>query len=107
VGEATSLVWAPGSKAELTWIAASGATLHKVLRGVLADLPNLLTTAPDGCERWTGSGTTTGAVLGEDPSTVAGSLYWYLVIGANGTIEGSAGSTGAGPRNATSTGGCP
>ena len=43
---------------------------------------------------------------GDDPSGVAGGLYWYVVTGWNGIGEGSAGNHTAGPRVVNSLGPC-
>jgi hypothetical protein len=105
VGEVPNVVWA--SKTELTWSAAPGATSHRVLRGILGDLAKLLTVLDDSCERFSGSATTTGPVLTEDPAGATGGLYWYLVVGSNGTYEGPAGQATAGDRIANAPGACP
>jgi hypothetical protein len=89
-----------------TWPANPQATSgYKVVLGTPAQLPNLLNATNDSCEKWTGPGTS--CTLSDTPA--AGSFYWFLVIGVNGSGDGHAGyATGptARVRNST-TGACP
>lgn len=105
IGEAGPLAWT--SKTELTWNPASGATVYRLVRGVLSDLPQVLTTLDDSCERYQGPATTTGPTLTEDPSGVAGRLYWYLVYGEDGMLDGPAGNATSGPRIVNTPVTCP
>jgi len=100
--EATNLRWTARSKDQLDWNAAANATSYVLYRGVKADLLNLLNSGTDSCTRLTRSSSTTGHVLTELPG--AGSFYWYLVTGVNGSGEGSAGSATAGARIVNNTG---
>ena len=102
-GEATNLNWAGGAQS-LGWTAAPNATYHDLYRGEPAGLPHLLTGAVDSCTRGLVSGISVSG-LSEVPP--AGSFYWYLVVGANGNGEGSAGNATAGPRDVDSSGACP
>ncbi len=78
-----------------TALLASGYTLY---RGTLAELQNLLNGNSDSCARYTG--TTTGVNLSEDdPSTVEGRFFWYIVTGYNSFGEGPSGSATAGARD--------
>ncbi len=98
---ATSQGWS--GKGTTTWPANPGATSYRLYRGGAAELPALLTAAADSCLRY--AGTATSAPAPESPA--AGGLYWYLVTGLNGTLEGPAGSATAGPRIVNSAGACP
>ncbi len=102
-GEPSSLGWS--GKSALQWEAISGASFYNIYRGAGADLPSLLTAAPDSCLRAVTTATTTGATQGEMPPS--GSFYWYLVRAANGAGQGPAGNATAGPRSLDSTGACP
>jgi hypothetical protein len=105
VAEVTGVTWT--SKTALSWSAAAGAADYRLLRGIAADFGNLLDQDPDGCERAVTAGTTTGSVLTEDPLAQPGRLYWYVVVGRNGSFEGPAGAASAGPRLANASGTCP
>lgn len=102
--EATSLVWCAGSKTCLQWSPASAASRYAVYRGVRAQLPMLLTTGVDGCDRRTHTAATSATTLTEVPAP--GALYWYLVVGEDTCGLGSAGSATAGPRVVNPSGFC-
>jgi subtilisin-like proprotein convertase family protein len=104
-GEATNLRFLSGSKTGMEWSAALYATSYNLYRGVAADLPLLLNASDDSCRRLVVAGTSTGSVITEAPSS--GAIYWYLVLGQNGTGEGPAGNATAGPRVLNSSGACP
>jgi hypothetical protein len=102
---ATSQGWS--SPTVHTWPANAQATNgYRLYRGQKASLANLLTSSNDGCLRWSGSATNC-TLSPEAPPAAAGDFYWYLVVGVNGTGEGSAGSATGGPRVINSTGTCP
>jgi len=64
------------------WNVISGATSYRLYRGLLGDLPKLLTSGTtDSCIKYAGSSTSATDV--SDPSMVAGNLYWYLVTASN------------------------
>jgi titin len=105
VAEVTGVSWP--SKSELTWSAAAGASIYRVLRGTSASLPDLLDADLDSCTRFSGSALTSGPVLTENPATAGVPFYWYLVVGSNGTDDGPFGPTTAGPRVANPSGACP
>ena len=104
-GDTSSDAQTWSSKTTMGWPAVSGATYYTVYRGVLADLPNLLTGADDSCTLYTGPFTT--VTDASDPYLVPGHLYWYLVTAGNDAGEGPAGNATAGPRIVNSTGSCP
>jgi hypothetical protein len=87
------------------WPANAQATSYNLYRGVLADLPSLLTGAIDSCTKWTGSGT--NCAVFDDPTGVAGGFYWYLVTGVNAIGEGNAGNASTSARIVNSSGLCP
>lgn len=103
-GEATNLSWAGGSKTDLGWTAASNANYHALYRGNAAQLPALLNLSQDSCRRTLVASASASGVA-EAPAP--GAIYWYLVVGANGQGEGTAGNATAGPRHIDSTGPCP
>ena len=105
IAEVGALTW-PG-KNELSWPATAGASQYRVLRGVRGDLGKLLDQSEDSCERAVVTASGTGPILTEDPVAVASRLYWYLVVGINGPVEGPAGDATAGPRLANASGACP
>ncbi|MBN2381636.1 hypothetical protein JXQ70_02015, partial [bacterium] len=92
----------------ISWAEEATATNGYVLyRGVLDDLPDLLTSTTDFCIRWTGaSSSDTSATVLTETATV-GDCYYYLVVGVNGAGQGSAGSATAGERQVNDTGVCP
>ncbi len=83
------------------WPPVSGAAGYTLYRGTLADLPNLLTAGVESCTRYRGAATGASG-LSEDPSGVAGRLFWYVVTAFNAFGEGSAG----GSRIVNSSGNC-
>lgn len=107
IQEVDQLVWQAGGKSTLVWGASSGAASYRLYRGASVDLPALLTSTVDSCVRFEGSATSTGPILDESPASIAGRLYWYLVDGLNGTVEGPAGNATAGPRLVNPSGICP
>ena len=93
-------------KTTTTWPTNAQATSYKVYRGIPANLPYLLNASTDSCLKWTGSAT--NCTVSDDPSSVTGRFYWYLVIGTNAAGDGSAGSaTGPVARVVNSSGNCP
>ena len=105
--EAGPLNWTGAGKNTLAWGAIPNAGSYRLYRGVAAGLPNLLSSGADSCTRFEGSETTTGAIVTENPASVAGRLYWYLVVGVGCTGDGPAGNATAGARIVNSTGACP
>ncbi|MEE8386696.1 MAG: hypothetical protein V3S01_12350, partial [Dehalococcoidia bacterium] len=107
-GEQNGAYWP--NLGDFTWsedlAATSGYTLY---RGTEADLPGLLDGYVDSCTRFTGVDGSDHLVdlSADDPSGVAGGLYWYVVTGWNGIGEGSPGNATAGPRVVNSLGPCP
>ena len=88
------------------WPSNAQATGYKVYRGVFADLKNLVSGTVNSCLEWSGS--STSLTVADDPSSVAGRFYWYLVTGTNGMGEGPAGNaTGPTARIIDSSGACP
>ena len=93
-----------------TWPSNTSCSLGYLLyRGTLADLPQLLTSSEESCLRFRGSvvGENTVTGMTEDPSSIPGRFYWYLVTGINGLGEGTAGNATEGPRSMDSSGNCP
>ena len=105
IGEALALVWSGAGKDTLSWGAVADASMYRVVRGVVPDLPKLLDASVDSCVRFEGAATTTGPTLTEVPP--AGTTYWYLTLGMRGPVAGSAGNATAGPRVVDSGGTCP
>jgi len=101
---ATAQSWT--NKNTQSWPATPGATSYTMYRGVRADLPQLMNATVDSCTKWTGAGTSTSS-LTDDPSLVAGGLYWYLLTASNANGEGTAGNGTFGPRIVNSGGVCP
>jgi hypothetical protein len=85
-----------------SWPELSGATGYQLYRGVQSGLPNLLTADNDSCLRYNGANTSIN-ISSDDPSLETGSFYWYLVVGTNGSGDGTAGNA----RIVNSTGNCP
>jgi subtilisin-like proprotein convertase family protein len=102
-GEATNLQFP--TKTSLTWSPASNASFYNLYRGTEAGLPALITGAVDSCKRMTTGSLLTGPTVAENP--LADGIYWYLVRGANGAGEGTAGDATVGPRTQNSSGACP
>ncbi len=89
----------------ITWPASPWAGSYTVYRGSKDDLPHLLDNQIDSCIRYAGS--VPEASAGEDPTSVSGRFYWYLVTGTNLLGEGSAGSATGGPRVVNAGAPCP
>jgi subtilisin-like proprotein convertase family protein len=104
--EASNLRWTAGSKDQLDWNAAAGATSYNMYRGDAAGLPSLLNSNTDSCTRTTTTAASSGHILME-PSPSSPVLYWYVVTGVNGVGEGPAGTATAGTRIVNSSGPCP
>ena len=105
--EAGPLNWTGAGKDTLSWAALSNASSYRLYRGEAAGLPSLLNSSADSCTRFDGATTTTGPILTEGPASVAGRLYWYLVVGVGCSGDGPAGQATAGTRIVNSTGACP
>ena len=101
---ATAQSWT--SKTTQTWPASAAATSYTLYRGIQADLPQLLNSSTDSCTKYTGAANSTVNIT-EDPTTITGRFYWYLVTGSNTGGEGPAGNATAGARTVNSNGGCP
>ena len=99
---ATAQYWP--DKATQAWPPNSLATSYRVYRGTLADLPALLTSSVDSCTRY--EGPDTSIPVTDDPSSVTGRFYWYLVTGSNGSGEGTAGDATTQTRIVNSSGAC-
>lgn len=86
-------VWSP-DKTEQSWPGSASANSYMLYRGSRAELPNLLTGDSDSCARY--SGTSTFVDLSEDdPSSVEGRFFWYIVTGYDAYGEGPAGEATA------------
>ena len=103
--EVASLWWSGTGKDALAWSAAPRAASYVLHRGTGADLPGLLGSGIDSCERLTTAATSSGPVLSENPP--AGSLSWHLIRGGNTYGVGPSGTATAGPRILDSSGACP
>jgi hypothetical protein len=101
---ATAQTWSNLQTQE--WPPVPGATGYVLYRGVLADLPHLMTGAVDSCVKYQGAATSTGT-LTENPAGIAGNFYWYLVTASNAFGEGPAGPGSGGPRIVNASGPCP
>jgi len=103
---------ARADKSGFTWADIAGADYYRVLRGVQADLPGLISSSTDfSCHSYgISSGPTGVSIASDDPSGVAGACYYYLVQGyACADPEanlGPAGSATAGPREIDLAEGC-
>lgn len=109
--EVTSESWS-SDKNTYSWTSIS-APNYRVIRGVKADLPNLLTSTPEGCLKYAGPSTSIN-ISGDNPSGVSGRFYWYIIQGYGGSdpnsCVGPAGMTSQGtPRNVSwdGTSSCP
>ena len=102
--EVTNLTWCAGSKTCLQWTPASAASGYGVYRGVRAQLPLLLTSGIDSCDRRAHAAAATASSLTELPAP--GALYWYLVVAEDACGQGSAGSATAGPHVLNPSGFC-
>ncbi len=86
-------VWSP-DKTEQSWPGSASADSYMLYRGSRAELPNLLTGDSDSCARY--SGTDTFVDLSEDdPSSMEGRFFWYIVTGYDAYGEGPAGDATA------------
>lgn len=93
-GEIVSESWS-SDKINYSWTGI-GSDNYRVLRGIQADLANLANSNNDGCLRYAGPNTVLD-VSGDDPQSVAGKFYWYLIQGYNGPDPNSCvGSAGLG-----------
>jgi len=101
VGQTSLLLWDGGW---LTWKPALGAAQYRLYRGTPGDLPKLLDANADSCLIYQGAAAEEGPIT-EDPQP--GSFFWYLAVGVNGAVEGSAGEATAGTRLLNSSGVCP
>jgi len=99
--EILQLVWS--DKSSLTWTADAAAATYTLYRGAADDLPALLTPSLDSCVAAT-TASSSASGLTDDPSP--GELFWFLVVGSNGTGSGQAGSASSGPRTLDSSGIC-
>lgn len=94
----------------LTWpINPDASEGYRLYRGEASDLPALADGRLDSCLRlrtWH-SDETAADGLEDDPSSVAGRLYWYLVTGVNALGEGPSGAGPDGARRLDSRGDCP
>ena len=91
----------------ISWPSIPEATEYQLYRGIMTDLPKLLTSDVDSCIKYIGP--TASATDTSNPLVdgVPDNLYWYLVTASNGAGEGPAGNATAGPRIVNSTGSCP
>ena len=101
-GSATSLRFADSST--LVWPATAGATGYRVYRGIMADLPKLVTSAPESCLRGTSA---TASLSGLNEVGGPGGMLWYLVTAESAWGEGTVGSATGMPRSLQTTGNCP
>jgi trimeric autotransporter adhesin len=92
------------AKDAISWTTAPGASDYYVYRGAPADLPSLLTTGVDSCERGQTAGSSFSG-LAETPAS--GAFQWYLVRGHNALGYGSPGDASAGVRTQNAGGICP
>ena len=74
-----------------SWPALTGAAGYKLYRGVQSGLQYLLTADNDSCLRYEGASTSMD-LSADDPSGDTGRMYWYIVVGTNGSGEGPAGN---------------
>lgn len=73
-----------------------GSENYRVIRGIKSDLVNLTNENYDGCLRYSGPGTTLD-VSTDDPQSVEGRFYFYLIQGYNGSDPNAClGSAGIG-----------
>jgi hypothetical protein len=89
-----------------SWNPSAGAEGYRVYRGTKADLPNLKTSTADGCLRYEGAATSFDC-SGDDPGSVTGKLYWYLITAYIGPCECTSGAGTGYERNLSSSGSCP
>lgn len=88
------------------WPAAERATGYYLYRMLKSDLPNLQSTAEEGCKRDAGTSTSYDC-SGDNPIGESGRIYFYLVTGYNGTGEGTGGSGTGFTRNLSTSTTCP
>ncbi len=89
-----------------SWDIVAEATSYRLYMGTLADLPNLMTSTPDGCARYEGPLTSCADCGSDDPSTAVGKMQWYLVTALFEKCEGSSGNGTGFTRVISSTGKC-
>jgi hypothetical protein len=83
-----------GDKVTQYWPSSSSASGYTLYRGTMAELANLLNDSSDSCARYTGAAASAD-LTDDDPSTVEGRFFWYIVTGYNSYGEGAAGSATA------------
>ncbi len=88
--EVGNLRWCAGTRDCLEWNAATGTTEYRIYRGTGGSLMALPGAGIDSCLAGRQALTRTGPTLLAEPQ--AGVLQWFLVTGANGSGEGSAGA---------------
>jgi hypothetical protein len=89
-----------------SWPSTGTATGYRLWKGLLANLPNLITSGTDFCDKDMGALLSQDCTL-DDASIAAGRCYYYLVTPYNGGGQGSAGTATAGARVLNTTGTCP
>jgi len=102
-GMATGIHWTDAVTVD--WPIEPSATDYYLYRGVLADLPGVMDATLDSCMRYDGPDLTCPEA--DDPTSVAGRFYFYVVVAYNGFGPGPAGNATAGPREMNDTGVCP
>lgn len=93
------------SLSSCSWPSVPGAVTYRLYRGTKATLPDLANSSPDGCIRYEGA-LTAADCSKDDPSSVPGRFFWYLVTAVNGTCEGSAGEGTGFTRDLSGSGNC-
>lgn len=88
-----------------SWSSVPGASSYKLYRGTKATLPNLMNPSGDGCICYEGASTTADCSK-DDPSSVPGRFFWYLVTASRGACEGVAGEGTGFSRDLSDTGNC-
>ncbi|HQO21202.1 MAG TPA: hypothetical protein PK747_11025 [Acidobacteriota bacterium] len=89
-----------------SWDPVTGSDGYRLYRGTFPDLPNLKTSTADGCLRYEGAATSFDCSV-DDPGSVTGGLYWYLVTAYAGACVGTAGEGTGFTRNLSSSANCP
>ena len=100
-----AMIWSDATS--LTWpVSYSCSSGYKVFMGTQAQLPNLINSEIDSCVRFESASESENVAgnLTEDPSSVEGRLYWYLVGGFNPYGAGSMGNATELPRELNSSG---
>lgn len=93
-------------KTTQSWPFETNSTGYRLYRGTLSQLAGLADGTLDSCVRYEGAGASVD-LSADDPSGETGRLYWYLVTGSNGSLEGTAGySSQHVERSADATGNC-